>query len=145
MPRFASPSGKYDFEKGKISLTVVQNLDYLWTPPPPSQHTHTHTKHPPPQALPPTMPRCHQGGALLSVLSSLILFYNVGLILMCVWCNVVFRIYYLSVEEIWKYVDLEGGEEGGELWYCLVFWFLLFAVISVLSLHVVLLSSPCVG
>ena len=135
---------------------MVQNLDYLWTPPPPPPlNTHTHTQNTlPHRRYHPQCPVATKAGLsslflslhmALRILSSLILFYNVGLILMCVWCNVVFRIYYLSVEEIWKYVDLEGGEEGGELWYCLVFWFLLFAVISVLSLHVVLLSSPCVG
>ena len=65
MTRFASPSGKYGFQMGKISLAVVQNLEITCgPPPPPPPPKHTQKKHPPPQALPPTMPRCHQGGAL---------------------------------------------------------------------------------
>ena len=41
MTRFASPSGKYGFQMGKISLAVVQNLEITCGPPPPPQ---THTK-----------------------------------------------------------------------------------------------------
>ena len=43
MTRFASPSGKYGFQMGKISLAVVQNLEITCGPPPPPP-PNTHTK-----------------------------------------------------------------------------------------------------